>query len=150
MKRFILCIAIFAGGLLVSCDSDDSPNVDTPSVTLNSFQSEFPNAKDVEWEELQNGDYEAEFEINRIDHKALLNKEGNLIKYKYEILASELPELVNNAIDSNYDRSQLDDTEILKIDGKTFYQVEFDQIPMDKHVIFNEAGEESPDVEYFD
>lgn len=148
MKRIILMTAILAG-MFISCDDDDSPNVKTPSVVLNTFQSEFPEATDIEWEEFKD-DYEVEFEIENIDHTAILSSDGNLIKYKYDILLSELPETVNQTISSNYDSTKIDDTEILKIDGYTYYQIEFEKNLMDDQVIFNATGEINSEIEYLD
>lgn len=140
--------AILAG-TSISCDNDDSPNVETPSVVLNTFQSEFPEAMDVEWEEI-NDEYEVEFEIENIDHTAILSSNGNLIKYKYDILLSELPEPVNNTINASYDLNEIDDTKILKIDGETYYQVEFEKNLMDDKVVFNATGEVNSEIEYLD
>ncbi len=148
MKRIILMTAILAG-MFISCDNDDSPNVETPSVVLNTFQSEFPDATDVEWEKFQE-DFEVEFEIENNDHTAILTSEGNLRKYKYDILISELPGPVTATIKTNYESNKIDDTEILIIDGVTYYQVEFEKTLMDEQVVFNATGEMNPDIEYLD
>jgi len=148
MKRIILMTAILAG-MFVSCDNDDSPNVETPSVVLNTFQREFPDATNVEWEKFKD-DFEVEFEIENNDHTAILSSDGNLLKYKYDILLSELPETVNESINTNYESNQIDDTEILIIDGVTYYQVEFEKTLMDEQVVFNAAGEVNSGIEYLD
>lgn len=140
--------AIIAG-TFISCDNGDSPNVETPSVVLNTFQSEFPEAMDVEWEEI-NDEYEVEFEIKNIDHTAILSRDGNLIKYKYDILLSELPVPVKNTINTNYDLNEIDDTEILRIDGATYYQVEFEKNLLDNKVVFNATGEVNSEIKYLD
>lgn len=148
MKRIIIMTAILAG-VFISCDNDDSPNVKTPSVVLNTFRSEFPDATDVEWEEFKD-DFEVEFEIEKIDHTAILSSDGNLIKYKYDILLSELPEPVSQSIDTNYDRNKIDDTEILKIGNTSYYQIEFDNNLIDDQVIFNASGGINSVIEYLD
>lgn len=148
MKRVIFLTVIFVS-MLISCDSNDNPNLETPSVVLNAFQAKFPGAKDVEWEKFKE-DYEVEFEIERIDYTAIIANEGNLIKYKYDILSTELPEAVNKSIKTNYDFNKIDDTEILKIDENTYYQVEFEGNIKDDKVIFNADGEENTDIEYLD
>jgi len=148
MKRIILMSTMLAG-IFISCDTDDSPNVDTPSVVLNAFQSEFPNAKDIEWDENKDG-FEVEFEIEKIEHTAVLSSEGNITRYKYDILHSELPKLVNQTIESNYDHNKLDDIEILKIDDETYYQVEFEGNFMDEKIVFNTTGEVNSEIEYLD
>ncbi|WP_298247784.1 hypothetical protein [uncultured Christiangramia sp.] len=148
MKRIILMTVILAA-MSISCDNDDSPNVETPSVVLNTFQREFPDATDVEWEKLQQ-DYEVEFEVDNIDHTAILSNDGNLLKYKYDILISELPGPITAIINTNYESNEIDDTEILIIDGVTYYQVEFERTLKDEQVVFNVSGEVNPDIEYLD
>jgi len=148
MKRIILMTAILAA-MFISCDNDDSPNVETPSVVLNTFQREFPDATDLEWEKLQQ-DYKVEFEVDNIDHTAILSTDGNLLKFKYDILISELPGPITAIINTNYESNEIDDTEILIIDGVTYYQVEFERTLKDEQVVFNVSGEVNPDIEYLD
>lgn len=148
MRRVIILTVILAS-MLMSCNSNDDPNLDTPSLVLNAFQTKFPEATDVEWEKSKAG-YEVVFEIENIDHTAIIESDGKLIKYKYEILSSELPEAVKNTIKTNYGISKIDDSEILKVDEITYYQIEIDGGLMDDKLIFNSNGVENLEIEYLD
>ncbi len=148
MKRRILMTVILAG-ILISCNYNDSPDVKTPSVVLNTFQREFPEAIDIRWEEFKDN-YEVEFEYKNIDYSAIIARDGNLIKYKYEILSSQLPEAVNNTIKTNYDMRKIDDYEILKIGKITYYQIEIDGSLMDEKLVFNSTGDQNSQIKYFD
>ena len=132
------------------CESDDEDDfrADVPSVVLNAFQSNYPKASDVEWEMLGD-DYQVDFEIERVDYEAIFSAEGDMLKYKYEISSTELPEAVKKAITANYANYQIDDTDILVINKDLYYQVELDGKP-DKHLVLNEDGSENASITYWD
>lgn len=144
MKKKILLILAVAIGL-AACEDDDLQNSDIPSVVLNGFSEKFPNATGVEWEKDQNL-YEAEFHIDSIEHDAIVNPEGSVLKYKYDLPYEELPEVVQTSITSNFDNAKVDEVEVLQISGDTYYQVEFDGDGNENHVIFNEEGEVASDI----
>src|SRR5680860_320876 len=75
MNYVMLVMATLSLGL-TSCGDDDGPDKDiaanqVPAVVRNSFQQQFPNAKDVDWE-LSGNEYETDFEIDGVEHKACL------------------------------------------------------------------------------
>ena len=117
-------------------------------MVLNAFQSNYPKASDVEWEMLGD-DYQVDFEIERVDYEAIFSAEGDMLKYKYEISSTELPEAVKKAITANYANYQIDDTDILVINKDLYYQVELDGKP-DKHLVLNEDGSENASITYWD
>ena len=132
------------------CESDDEDEfrADVPSVVLNAFQSNYPKASDVEWEMLAD-DFQVDFEIERVDYQAIFSAEGDMLKYKYEISSTELPEAVKNAIAANYTNYQIDDIDILVINNDLYYQVELDGKP-DKHLVLNEDGSQNTTITYWD
>lgn len=153
MNYVVLVMATLSLGL-TSCGNDDGPDKDiaaneVPAVVRNSFQQRFPNAKDVDWE-LSGNDYGADFEIDAVDHKALIAPEGNLVKYKYDIADTALPETVMAKIAIDHGNRKIDGSEVLKIGESTYYQVELDGEPNDQNLVFVESGEVDTDVPYYD
>lgn len=94
---------------------------------LQRFKSDFPKAKDIDWEVGLNI-YEVEFEIGWTDYKAYYDNEANLLMYKVELRESELPAIVKNAAMSKYPNYKFDDIEKTVKGTVTFYKVE-----MEKH-----------------
>ncbi len=140
---------MLVAGSLISCDADDNQNVETPSVVLNTFQSKFPDAQDIEWEKDQEN-FEVEFEIDQIEHTALINREGNLLKRKNEIEISDLPEVVLQNLQANYEVDKIDDIETLYLEQSIFYQIEIENTFSSKKIIFNQGGEIAQGIEYME
>ncbi|HCV79609.1 MAG: hypothetical protein CMP12_11030 [Zunongwangia sp.] len=150
MKMTLYLFSLVSLLIGAGCESDDEDDfrADVPSVVLNAFQSNYPKASDVEWEMLGD-DYQVDFEIERVDYEAIFSAEGDMLKYKYEISSTELPEAVKKAITANYANYQIDDTDILVINKDLYYQVELDGKP-DKHLVLNEDGSENASITYWD
>lgn len=133
---------------LTGCNNE-IPETEIPSVVRNAFNLEFSGATDVEWE--KNGSlYEVEFEMNKIDHKALIEETGNMVKYKKELQKEELPENLRTSLTGDHDISKVDEVDLLVMNENSYYQLEFDGLLTDSHKIYNQAGEEMQDVIHFD
>lgn len=144
MKNVFLMALVLALGF-VSCDEDDMRSNDVPSVVLNAFNTEFSDAKKVDWEQVGNN-YEVDFEIKNVDHEAYLDSEGNLLRYKKDMQYNELPENVKSAIETDFKDRRIDEVEMLNVTNEIYYQIEFDDMPMDEKVIFNESGTVNSEV----
>lgn len=145
--RIVLSAMVFGVFTLTAC-SQETPQSEIPSVVLNAFNLEFANSTDVEWEK-KGPIYEIEFEIENIDHEALIEETGNLIKYKKELQFAGLPEALKTFLSSNYSTNNIDDLHLLVIGENQYYQVELDGRITDAKKVFNEAGEQMNDVHYY-
>jgi len=132
---------------LLSCDSDDYPYADIPSVVLNEFWSHFPDAKDVDF--IKTGeDYEVDFELNGDDAGAVITPEGIVIREKKEVSFNELPGAVQQAL-AVFDKNKLGDIEIIQIPDDTYYQVEVKRFWVDKKMVFDKTGEENKTINFW-
>lgn len=138
MRIIIISLFIFSSGLM-SCAQDLNPS-DAPSVVLNTFKTNFPDARDVEWEK-QGDDYEVEFDHNQIDHNAYIDASGKLILYKYDINPNDLPQAVKNTIQAEFKDYQIDDADLVEKDGEKLYEVELESNITDRQVAFTQDGE---------
>ncbi|HIB36715.1 hypothetical protein [Mesonia sp.] len=137
--KFIYLIFFFL--LATSCqEEDDHAFTEVPALIASSFQLQFTNAKEIEWELLSENLYEAEFEISEVDHKALFNSKGKLLKYKYEEDFENLPKKLQHILLKNFDIKDIDELEIVKAGLQTYYQLEIDQSFTELEKVFNENG----------
>ncbi|WP_179351448.1 PepSY-like domain-containing protein [Winogradskyella vidalii] len=153
MKKLVfLTLSIFAFSFSSCSDDDNDDDLNAsqvPTEVSTAFEAQFPNAADVEYE-LFNNEYIVDFEIDFVDYEALYDSEGNLIKYKYDILNSEVPEAISTTISNDYDNRPIDDAEILVIDTINYYLIEIDNTPADDKLVFNEDGTINTTVIYWD
>ena len=63
---------------------------DVPAAVKTGFTKSFPGAKVSKWEK-EDGNFEAEFDNNKVETSAVFNAAGNLLETEVEIGASTLP-----------------------------------------------------------
>ena len=144
MKKTVFLVLAIAM-VFTACEDDDLRNADIPSVVLNGFTEQFSNATGVEWEKKADL-YEAEFEIEKVDYEAILSSDGTIVKYKYDVSYEALPEAVQASITADYDKTNIDEIELIQISETSYYQVEFDAEPNDNKIIFEESGQVTTEI----
>lgn len=149
MKKSVI-IAILVGALCIACDpGKDISELNVPSVVVNALKTQFPDIVDLEWE-IIDGNYQVEFEKNAVDYLALVDPNGDVLKYKFELPLSELPETIKEKIRQNYPNEMAEGADVLKIGTDTFYDVEFEGWLTDEHKIFLPSGEENKTMAHWD
>lgn len=144
MKKTVFLVLAIAM-VFTACEDDDIRNADIPSVVLNGFTEQFSNATGVEWEKKADL-YEAEFEIEKVAYEAILSSDGTIVKYKYDVSYEALPEAVKASITADYDKTNIDEIELIQISETSYYQVEFDAEPNDNKIIFEESGQVTTEI----
>lgn len=92
-----------------------------------SFKAKYPNAKDVSWDKDSNGNYEAQFEQNDEKYRADFTPDGNWIETENSIKFKHLPKAVQDAIEREYDKDDIEEIEQVNHYQKgIFYDVEID------------------------
>lgn len=103
---------------------------------------------DVEWETI-NDDYEVSFEMKNIDHDALLDRSGNLLKYKYEIEQTTLPNNIKSFLEQEYPQEKWEDFEHI-IDGNSnYFQLELEGFFTDKKLVVDSTGRIMSNIKYW-
>ena len=134
----------FAALLLFACNGGFMKQ-DVPEELTAKIMSTFPNAQDLDWEKVGEN-FEAEFEVNKVDYTALLSPSGEIIMYKYDVPETGFPEAIRTNISQNYNGMKADDYEMLVIDGAEYYQVELDNLGK----VFSADGREQTQVTYWE
>jgi hypothetical protein len=123
MKRLTYLFAmLIAATTLIACDDD----YNAPQTTRAEFQTQYPNAVDVEWEK-KRGYVVAEFHIpGQGECEAWYTKGGEWVMTKYDIKFSDLPAAVQTAFVTEYGaQTPVDDVERLERRGNdTLYFIE--------------------------
>jgi len=149
-KLAILAMTILAINFTSCSDDDDAVSMsEVPNEVTLAFETQFPEATDVDYETF-NDQYEVDFDLNNVDYEALYDMDGTLVKYKYDILDTDVPQEILTAIINEYDDRPIDDAEILVIDGTNYYQIELDNTPTDDQILFNTDGTVNTTIAYWD
>ncbi len=121
--------------------AQDISRREVPSIIRNTFQNEFPKAKDTEWEKAGE-DYKVEFEIGfwNDDHTAWYNQEGKLVKHQKEIAKKELPTPIHTLLNEQYRWFLITDATQITTDDQTTYKVELKSFFQEWEVLFSETG----------
>ena len=137
MKKQILSL-----GLLISASAlfaQDIPQNQVPSVVVNQFNTDFPKAKDVDWE-LKNNVYNVDFEQGWKDIEVWYSAEGKQIKVEEEITKSKLPKTVVATIGKDYPSFKIDDVEKITEADKVTYKVEIEDRKIERTLFIDKNG----------
>ncbi|MCB7479795.1 PepSY-like domain-containing protein [Christiangramia sediminis] len=148
MRRLVF-MSLFAVFFITGCAQKNVTKAEIPSVVLNAFKAEFDNPENSEWE-MEGNDFEVEFDIAEVEHKALLDSDGKLLKYKKDITQADLPKAVVAILEAEFSDKKYDDFELLNINGEEYYQIEIDETLRDKNIVFTASGENATDIPVWD
>ncbi|WBL22718.1 PepSY-like domain-containing protein [Zunongwangia sp. HRR-M8] len=140
MKKQILILGTaltIASGL----QAQEIPQTEVPSIIVNEFSKNYPEAKDIEWE-LEGNQYAVEFELDwNTDHELWYDKQGKLLKHKEDISEKDLPKAVSETIKSEFDGYSIDDLERISQSGKVYYHIDFEALlKEDWEVVIDNKG----------
>jgi hypothetical protein len=141
----ILTLSVMGSSLM----AQDIPAAQVPTSVTNAFTQEYANPTDVDWEKNRKN-FEVDFEVDGIDHKALYTAEGQLLMTKRDLPETDLPPAISQKITADYGKYEIDDVDELIVEGTTYYQVELDGTLRDRKLVFSEDGQEARGVKYWD
>ena len=146
----IMKTGVLALFVLFSACENNYPASKVPSVVLNTINGKFPGATDLDWEKKANS-YEAEFDLNGIEHTAFVEPGGVLIWHKHDIADAALPEQVRMIINDQYKGYSLDEAEKVEKANVIYYQVELQSKgKKDVQMVFSAEGILTNDIAYLD
>ena len=122
MKRLIivLCVALSIHTTFAQKISSDK----VPAAIMNSFYKNFPTIKKAKWE-IEKGNYEAEYDENKVEHSALFKADGTLIETEIEIAVNQLPKAITDYVAKDMNGKKIKEASIItETNGKKKYEVE--------------------------
>lgn len=99
MKKLAIIAAV---GLMTSTAfAQKVQEKDVPANAKNTLLKAYPNAKEVKWDK-EGNNYEAGFDLNKVDYSVLFDEQGNITETEIEIGLNELPQKAKDYIAQNY------------------------------------------------
>ena len=125
MKKSILLLAI--GFISITANAQKMKEADVPAAVKAAFTKQYPAVKDAKWE-LENGKYEAGFDLNKVETSLLIDATGNIIETESEIKVSELSKTITDYCAKNYAGKTIKEaSEIIDAKGVVTYEAEINK-----------------------
>ncbi len=78
---------------------------------------------------MKGSNYEVDFDLGRVDHKATYSPAGKLISYEKDIPNSKLPAAIVRSIKAKYPNGRIDDVDMISTGGKITYKIDIEGKP---------------------
>ncbi len=122
MKIFVFLLAAM---MMASCsDAQKLSEKDVPEAVKSAFNQKYPNAGKTAWE-MENGNYEAEFEVSEVENSVVMDASGNMLELEVEINVDALPENVKTYVKEKYASQKIKEAaKITNANGTITYEAE--------------------------
>ncbi len=113
---------------------------EVPAAVKEGFAKKYPGAKVEKWEK-EGADYEAEFDLNKVESSAVLDASGNFKELEQEIKTSALPKTVGEYCTKNFAGWKLSEAaKITDAGGKVTYEAEMSKGKEHFDALFDDKG----------
>lgn len=140
MKTTIITAAI----IVLSINAASAQKVkesEVPKEVITSFQTHFKGVKADAWDKEKNGEYEAEFKMNKIEMSANFSADGKLMETEEEIAVTALPKSASEYVAKNYVGSKIEEAaKITDASNKVTYEAEIKKGKEEIELIFDDKG----------
>ena len=127
MKKSMLILAIAGLGTFTAC-AQKMKEADVPANVKAAFAKQYPDTKAGSWEK-ENGNYEAEFDMNKTEMSVLIDPSGNITETETEIKVSELPVAIAGYCAKNYSGKKIAEaSKIVDARGVVTYETEISKM----------------------
>ena len=126
MKKAILLLAV--GFIAITANAQKMKEADVPAAVKGAFTKAYPNTKAGGWEK-ENGNFEAAFELNKVEMSVLIDPSGNITETESEIKVSELSKTITDYCAKNYPGKKIAEaSKIVDAKGVATYEAEINKM----------------------
>lgn len=140
MKTSIITVAI----IVLSMNAASAQKIkeeEVPKTVITSFQTHFKGAKVDKWDREKNGEFEAEFKMNKVEMSANFSADGKLMETEEEIATSTLPKTATDYVTKNYAGIKIEEAaKITDSTGKVTYEAEVKKGKEEIELLFDGTG----------
>ena len=122
MKKISLTLLFVCAALFAFAQKVKQNNV--PQPVKDALYNMYPNAKVTEWE-MEDGNYEAEFENNDVETSVVITPAGAHVMTEVEIASTALPQAAQDYIKTNFTGKKISEAcQMTTADGVISYEAE--------------------------
>ncbi len=138
MKTTIATLALCIG--FIGANAQQLKEAEVPANVKAGFEKKYPGSKVEKWEK-EGSDYEAEFDLNKVESSAVFDANGTFKELEQEIKTSELPKQVTEYCSKNYAGYKLSEAaKITDASGKVMYEAEMSKGKEHFDALFDQNG----------
>jgi hypothetical protein len=129
MKKYILLFALSVF-ILSAVGQEDNESKKTgkqlivPQQVLKAFQTKYPQAAKLEWEQETPGQYEAEFVNSGTETSAVYDEEGILLEEETAMEQASLPQPVKDALAGDFKKCKINEVEKVTANDVVTFEME--------------------------
>lgn len=140
MKSIIITAAL----IVLSMNSASAQKLnqsEVPKEVITSFLTHFKEAKLDGWDKEKNGEYEAEFKMNKVEMSANFSSDGKLMETESEIAVTSLAKLATEYVTKNFVGYKIEEAaKITDSEGKVTYEAEIKKGKEVIELLFDDKG----------
>jgi len=145
MKYLITALSLVFAVTTSSCQESVNKkmiaNSDAPKVVVLAFQKKYPKESDPDFQTDSHGYWEAHFKKKGEKYRADFHADGRWIETENSIKVSELPQVIQDKINTTYAFYEISEVEhVMSASKGEFYDVEFKQKGKNKDIEFRKDG----------
>jgi hypothetical protein len=111
-------------------------STEVPASVTTAFKKQYANVTDVKWKK-ETDNFEASFDLTKIDHSVLYNAQGKVLEVEEEIELKQLPAGVADYVKSKYKNESIEEaSKVIDSNGVVTYEAEV----KDKDLLFDSDG----------
>ncbi len=138
MKTIIATIALCFG--LSYANAQHIKESEVPAKVKEAFSKKYSGSKVEKWEK-EGADYEAEFDLNKVESSAVFTADGTFKELEQEIKSSELPKAATDYCTKTFAEYKLSEaSKITDASGKVMYEAEMSKGKEHFDAIFDNKG----------
>jgi hypothetical protein len=125
MKTSVIVLALSLG--FGSVYAQKIKEAEVPAAVKESFAKKYAGAKVEKWEK-EGTEYEAEFDMDKIETSASFDANGNFLQSEVEIKVADLPKAVSDYVTKNLAGKKIKEaSKITDAKGTVMYEAEVDE-----------------------
>lgn len=145
MKKIILSAALIIFILSAQAQqkkesSKQVKKIIIPELVKKSFATKYPNVKKAKWDFEKPGQYEAEFNLGKVETSVLIDEKGNILEVETEMHKKDLPQPILNTLATDFIGYKFDEVEKVEAKGITTYEMEAKKGKEEFELVFDING----------
>jgi hypothetical protein len=125
MKTLVVIAALSLG--ISYANAQKVKEAEVPAPVKAALSKQYPAVKDAKWNK-EEANFEAEFDLNKVETSLLIDAKGNILETETEIEASALPKAVYEYVTKKLGGKKIKEaSKIIDAKGTTTYEAEIEK-----------------------